>query len=681
MSTMSEPVAGEQLDYARVAAQLGQDLQMIKEFSREINLAQSLELIDQVACRLRDHRFTVAVVGEFKTGKSTFVNALIGVDVVPTDVVPATATLNRITYGMTSGIEVNYKDGRKEMVEFDKLKEYVTKEFVTTDMLASVDEVVVHHPAPYLLNNVDIIDTPGLNDESSMTAVTLSVLPKIDAAILVISGLSPFSEYTRQFLEERLLSADLGRVIFLVNRLGQLGSVENADRIVSHIEKRIYQNVIDRAKRELGENSTEFEVYVKKIGKPRVFGIDAYDALQGLINNDKSAFERSRFGNFQNGLRRFLNEDRGAIVLQVPVNRILASGNEILMTLELKRKTANMSLEEFTAKREAATEELNRLRQRKREAMEDVEAKKAETTEKALAAVRGCDDRVKAGVRDAISNLELTDDEVAKGKPAADKVTAAVNTEVRRLSELEMDKVADVVNQAVTVTSENLSDLTSDLENTVKGIVLNFSSAGTMGEHMGVAAIGAAALLVGGLPVVGGIAAGYKQAGLKGAVTGGVATYAATYAAVHIAAALGLAALGPVVIIGACLVGFFGGNQITKALFKGQRAKTFKEKAIEQTMKQINEMRLEAELTKQTKAYVNETLSQLAGMVSKDVDAVIENTQRTLDEVARQKERQEVLSQEQIRELDQIAERTKSIVENAKRINSTLAARMAAAAL
>src|SRR5260370_24585464 len=101
-----------------------------------------------------------------------------------------------------------------------------------------------------------------------MTAVTLSVLPKIDAAILVISALSPFSEYTREFLEERLLSADLGRVIFLVNRIGQVGSPENADRIVIHIEKRIRQNVLDRAQRELGEGSPEFETYVNKIGKP-----------------------------------------------------------------------------------------------------------------------------------------------------------------------------------------------------------------------------------------------------------------------------------------------------------------------------------------------------------------------------------------------------------------------------
>src|SRR5579872_1696464 len=130
MSTRPESTGGSPpLDYARTAAQVSQHLIAIEEFSRQLNLKDSIALIQEVARRLSEHRFTVAVVGEFKTGKSTFVNALLGVDVVPTDVVPATATLNRMTYGLESSIEVVYKDGRKEAVAFDKLKEYVTKEF------------------------------------------------------------------------------------------------------------------------------------------------------------------------------------------------------------------------------------------------------------------------------------------------------------------------------------------------------------------------------------------------------------------------------------------------------------------------------------------------------------------------------------------------------------------------
>src|SRR5579871_6730893 len=94
------------MDYGQTAAQLAQDLGVLREYTTRLGLQPSIRLIEEVLARMREHRFTVAVVGEFKTGKSTFVNALLGVDVVPTDVVPATATLNRMTYGLESSIEV-----------------------------------------------------------------------------------------------------------------------------------------------------------------------------------------------------------------------------------------------------------------------------------------------------------------------------------------------------------------------------------------------------------------------------------------------------------------------------------------------------------------------------------------------------------------------------------------------
>ena len=65
-------------------------------------------------------------------------------------------------------------------------------------------------------NGVTIIDTPGLNDDEAMTNVTLSVLPQIDAAIMVMMAGSPFSQYECDFLENKVITSDLGRVLFVV---------------------------------------------------------------------------------------------------------------------------------------------------------------------------------------------------------------------------------------------------------------------------------------------------------------------------------------------------------------------------------------------------------------------------------------------------------------------------------
>src|SRR5436190_8918735 len=131
------------LDYAKTLQQLSRDLDALVEYARKLELNGSAVLLEEIVGRMREHKFTVAVVGEFKTGKSTFVNSLLGVDVVPTDVIPATATLNRITFGLDSSIDVVYKDGHTDSVEFHDLERYVTKEHVTEDLLESVDEVVV----------------------------------------------------------------------------------------------------------------------------------------------------------------------------------------------------------------------------------------------------------------------------------------------------------------------------------------------------------------------------------------------------------------------------------------------------------------------------------------------------------------------------------------------------------
>jgi hypothetical protein len=363
------------------------------------------------------------------------------------------------------------------------------------------------------------------------------------------------------------------------------------------------------------------------------------------------------------------------------VNRILASANEILLTLNLRRQAANMSLDEFNKKREAAIEELNRIRQRTRGDMEDVEAKKAAATEQALEVLKGLDERIKAAVRDAISNVELTDDEVAKGKPAAEKIQSVVNVEIRRVSEEETERVAAQVNKLVAEASDQLQNLTTDLEQTIKKIVLNFGTgAGVRGEQVGVAALGAAGLFLGGFGVVGGIVSGYRQAGLTGALTGGAASFGAFYIAGTIAAVIGLPFTLPV-MLGAGLVGFFAGDKVTKLVFKGGRAKNLKEKAIEQTLKQIDDMHLEADMARSTRSYVQETFDRLGKAVSGDVGAVIDNTQRTLDDLARQKERQTVLNEAELRELDQIEQRTKAMQESAAAVNKVLTARAAGAAV
>lgn len=236
------------VNYKNVVLTLTTDLEKLRDFFQKIKLDKSVELIDEVLKRVQADSFTVAVVGEFKRGKSTFINALLGKEILPSDILPCSATLNRVRYGLTPSVTVKFKDGHEDQVAVEKLADYVTKLTEESEQTAaSVKEAVVHYPVPFCQNNVEIIDTPGLNDDVNMTEVTLSVLPQVDAAILVIMAQVPFGEFERDFLEKKLLSSDLGRVMFGVTGIDRFNRTEDANKLIKHIEDRIHKYVLQRA--------------------------------------------------------------------------------------------------------------------------------------------------------------------------------------------------------------------------------------------------------------------------------------------------------------------------------------------------------------------------------------------------------------------------------------------------
>lgn len=109
-------------------------------------------LID-LRTRLDAGRFHLAVLGQFKRGKSTLLNALLGESFLPTGVVPLTAIPTLIEYGPECTVRVLFQDGRTECVSVDALDAYVT-ETGNPENARGVATVEVEHPAPLLARGV-----------------------------------------------------------------------------------------------------------------------------------------------------------------------------------------------------------------------------------------------------------------------------------------------------------------------------------------------------------------------------------------------------------------------------------------------------------------------------------------------------------------------------------------------
>lgn len=147
----------------------------------------------------------VAVLGQFKAGKSSFLNALIGTKVVPVDVLPATSVVTRIGYGEKERVVVRYLSGRSEEISLARLPEFVTeKENPENRKQVSIADVELPELAPY--RGIRFIDTPGLGSIfSHNTKASMDWLPRVGGALVAVSVNHPFSQEDMALLSEVFL--------------------------------------------------------------------------------------------------------------------------------------------------------------------------------------------------------------------------------------------------------------------------------------------------------------------------------------------------------------------------------------------------------------------------------------------------------------------------------------------
>src|SRR6202167_3622459 len=77
--------------------------------------------------KLASGQLHLAVLGQMKRGKSSFINALLGAEILPTGVLPVTAVITEIKYGAVPGGVILYTTGAREMIDLSALAEYITE--------------------------------------------------------------------------------------------------------------------------------------------------------------------------------------------------------------------------------------------------------------------------------------------------------------------------------------------------------------------------------------------------------------------------------------------------------------------------------------------------------------------------------------------------------------------------
>ncbi|MBX9722983.1 MAG: dynamin family protein [Candidatus Obscuribacterales bacterium] len=188
-----------------------------------------LEQFRNLEDKINSVTFNLAVVGEFKRGKSTLVNAFISEPLLPTAVVPLTSVTTIIEFGEITQIKVYFHDGTSSAIAATQLPDYVTEKGNPNNE-KKVSRVEIKHPSKLLQDGVRLIDTPGVgSSHEHNTQTTYEFLPEIDAAIFLFSADQPASQMELSFLKDVIVSTP--RLFLVQNKIDYLSSTELAESL------------------------------------------------------------------------------------------------------------------------------------------------------------------------------------------------------------------------------------------------------------------------------------------------------------------------------------------------------------------------------------------------------------------------------------------------------------------
>ena len=273
---------------------------------------------------IKNDFFVVVVLGEFKRGKSTFINALIGSDLLPTDVLPETATINALIYNEKSELEIIMQDGSVEhgQVERSFLERFSAKN--QTEEYSKIKYLKIGYPFKLLNNNVVIVDTPGVSDLNEQRCdVTYNFIPKANAVLFLLDANSPLKKSEIDFIEEKLLAQGIDNIIFLVNKYDNIDDEEDED---------FWENLQVHMLKVFSES----EYPLKALN---MYPLSAKMALRGVLENKQAFIDASGITEIKSALQKTVSEGR---VEEEKLARYKARVQTVLLGLgsELENKRA-----------------------------------------------------------------------------------------------------------------------------------------------------------------------------------------------------------------------------------------------------------------------------------------------------------------------------------------------------
>jgi hypothetical protein len=175
------------------------------------------------------------VLGEFKRGKSTLINALLEREAVPTGVLPLTAAVILVRHGEAPRLVVDFEDGSRREAALDEVAAFATEAGNPENRLG-VRLVALELPSPLLAAGIQLVDTPGIGSVfAHNTETALGFLGQVDAGLFTLAADQPLSAAEEALIREA--AERLPRLFFALNKLDRVEAEH--EEVVAFVRRRL----------------------------------------------------------------------------------------------------------------------------------------------------------------------------------------------------------------------------------------------------------------------------------------------------------------------------------------------------------------------------------------------------------------------------------------------------------
>jgi len=310
----------------------------LAQLAEELGSNRIAEEARDLAGRISEGRFYVACIGQFKRGKSTLINALIGDPVLPVGFTPVTAVPTVIRFGDKRRARIQVRDSSWQEVSVSDLNQYVSEE-CNPENTKGIRGVEVFVPSSLLAGGMCFVDTPGLGSVfTGNTAATHAFTPHVDAALVVIGADPPLAGEELALVEA--VAQQVQDLVLVLNKADRTtpeekaAAVNFADRQVRKRLQRGLGPILEVSAAERIDNRGPERDWQKLV-----------DALDGLVEQSGrrliySACERG-IGRLSEQLLAVVGEEREA--LQRPIEE----SERRIVTMKITIAEAERSMREL----------------------------------------------------------------------------------------------------------------------------------------------------------------------------------------------------------------------------------------------------------------------------------------------------------------------------------------------